>query len=385
MSLSAEPGSGAEVRRSPWRWVILLLVLSLIVGGVAGGVAGALTARLLSEDEEEVAALIVTPVGGTTNVTLSEESAITQAVEKALPSVVAVVSEEGRLLPGEDGQPRSLGSGVIIDERGYIVTNEHVVRDAARITVVLYDGEEREATLVGHDWPFTDVAVLEIAPGGLMPLSLGDSDAVVPGQRVIAVGNSLHSFRSSVTVGVASGVGRRWQRDGIFMEDLIQTDAAVNPGNSGGALINVLGQMVGMPTSVVRFDNGREVEGVAFAISSKTIQQVAGEIIEKGMVTRAYLGVSHIDLSPEIAAARGLTVERGAWISSVGDDTPADRAGIEVDDIILAMREYEITADVPFLNVLMRLQPDETIPVVLSRDGEELTLDVTLIQRRWRP
>ena len=364
------------MRRSPWRWVILLLVLSLIVGGVAGGVAGALTARLLSEDEEEVAALIVTPVGGTTNVTLSEESAITQAVEKALPSVVAVVSEEGRLLPGEDGQPRSLGSGVIIDERGYVVTNEHVVRDAARITVVLYDGEEREAT---------DVAVLEIASGGLMPLSLGDSDAVVPGQRVIAVGNSLHSFRSSVTVGVASGVGRRWQRDGIFMEDLIQTDAAVNPGNSGGALINVLGQMVGMPTSVVRFDNGREVEGVAFAISSKTIQQVAGEIIEKGMVTRAYMGVSHIDLSPEIAAARGLTVERGAWISSVGDDTPADRAGIEVDDIILAMREYEITADVPFLNVLMRLQPDETIPVVLSRDGEELTLDVTLIQRRRRP
>jgi S1-C subfamily serine protease len=367
--------------------VILLLVLSLIVGGVAGGVAGALTARLLSEDEEEVtapAAPIAAPVGDTTNVTLSEESAITQAVETALPSVVAIVSEEERLLPGEDEQPLSLGSGVIIDERGYIVTNEHVVRDAVRITVVLYDGEEREATLVGQDWPFTDVAVLEIDSGGLVPLPLGDSDAVVPGQRVIAVGNSLHNFRSSVTVGVASGVGRRWQRDGIFMEDLIQTDAAVNPGNSGGALINILGQMIGMPTSVVRFDNGREVEGVAFAISSKTIQQVAGEIIEKGMVTRAYLGVSHIDLTPEIAAARGLTVERGAWISSVGDDTPADRAGIEVDDIILAMGEYEITADVPFLNVLMSLQPDETVPVVLSRDGEELTLDVTLIQRRQR-
>jgi S1-C subfamily serine protease len=365
--------------------VILLLVLSLIVAGIAGGVAGALTARLLSEDEEEVAVPIVTPAGGTSNVTLSEESAITEAVEKTLPSVVAIVSEEGSLLPQEDGQPRSLGSGVIIDERGYIVTNEHVVSDAVRITVTLYDGEEREATLVGHDWPFTDVAVLQIDPGGLVPLPLGDSDAVVPGQRVIAVGNSLHDFHSSVTVGVASGVGRRWQRDGIYMEDLIQTDAAVNPGNSGGALINVLGQMIGMPTSVVRFDNGREVEGVAFAISSKTIQQVAGEIIEKGQVSRAYLGVSHIDLTPEIAAARGLTVQRGAWISSVGDGTPADRAGIEVDDIILAMGEYEITADVPFLNVLMRLQPDETVPVVVSRDGEELTLDVTLIQRSRRP
>ncbi len=374
-----------QVRRSPWRWVILLLVLSLIVGGAAGGVAGALTAGLLSEDEEEVAAPIVTPVGGTSAITLSEESAITQAVGKALPSVVAIVSEEGRLVAGEDGQPSSLGSGVIIDERGYIVTNEHVVRDAASITVTLYDGEEREATLVGHDWPFTDLAVLKIAQGGLIPLPLGDSDALVPGQRVIAVGNSLHDFRSSVTVGVVSGMERRWQRDGIFMEDLIQTDAAVNPGNSGGALINVLGQMVGMPTSVVRFDNGREVEGIAFAISSKTIKRVEGEIIEKGRVTRAYLGVSHIDLSPEIAAARGLTVQRGAWISSVGDDTPADRAGIEVDDIILAMGEHEITADVPFLNVLMRVKPDETVPVVLSRDGKEFTLDVTLIQRPQRP
>ena len=249
--------------------MILLLVLSLIVGGVAGGVAGALTAWVLSEDEEEVAAPIVTPVGGTTNVTLSEESAITQAVEAALPSVVAIVSEEGRLLPGEDGQPLSLGSGVIIDERGYIVTNEHVVSGATRITVALYDGEEREATLVGHDWPFTDVAVLEIDPGGLVPLPLGDSDAVVPGQRVIAVGNSLNNFRSSVTVGVASGVGRRWQRDGIFMEDLIQTDAAVNPGNSGGPVIQ----------------NGAVV-GVAFQGFSGMVAQNVGYMIPVPVVTR---------------------------------------------------------------------------------------------------
>jgi S1-C subfamily serine protease len=372
------------VRRSPWRWLTLLLVLSLLVGAAAGAAAGAVTARLLSGDEEETVAPIVTPAASTSNVTLSEESAITEAVEKALPSVVAIVSEEGAVVE-EDGQPSALGSGVIIDDRGYIVTNEHVVSGTGKLTVTLYGGEEREATLVADDWPFTDLAVLKISEGGLTALPLGDSDALVPGQMVIAVGNPLHDFRSSVTVGVASGLGRRWSRDGIFMEDLIQTDAAVNPGNSGGALINVLGQMVGMPTSVVRYDNGREVQGIAFAISSKTIQEVAGEIIDKGRVTRAYLGVSHIDLTPEIAAARGLTVERGAWISSVGDDTPADRAGIKVDDIIMAMGEYEVTADVPFLNVLMRLQPDETVPVVLSRDGEELTLDVTPVQRPQQP
>ncbi|MDP2948683.1 MAG: trypsin-like peptidase domain-containing protein [Chloroflexota bacterium] len=366
--------------------MVSLVVLSLIVGGVAGGVAGALTARILSDGElEETAAPvgIATPTSGSA-VSLSEESAITEAVGKALPSVVAIVSEEATL-PGEDQQPVALGSGVIIDERGYIVTNEHVVRDATSVRVALYGGEERQATVVGHDSPFTDLAVLKIPSGGLSPMSVGDSDALVSGQRVIAVGNPLHDFRSSVSVGVVSGVQRRWQRDGIFMEDLIQTDAAVNPGNSGGALIDVLGQLVGMPTSVVRSDNGRDVEGIALAISSKTIREVAGEIIEQGRVRRAYLGVSHIDLTPEVAAARGLREQRGAWISSVGEGTPAAQAGIEVGDIILRMGGQDVTASAPFLNVLMGLQPDETVPVVLSRDGQQLTVDVTPIQRPQRP
>jgi S1-C subfamily serine protease len=372
-----------EARRLTWGWVVWLLVLSLIVGGVAGGVAGVVTARFLSEDEEEKVVPLATPSAGVSALTLSEESAITEAVEKALPSVVAIRNEE--VTPAGTGEyPRSLGSGVIIDERGYIVTNEHVVRDAARLTVALHDGEEREASLVGQDWPFTDLAVLKIAEGGLTAMPLGDYEALVLGQRVIAVGHPLSDIDSTVTVGVVSGVQRRWQRNGIVMEDLIQTDAAVNPGNSGGALINTLGQLVGIPTTVVRSDAGREVEGVAFAISSKTVEEVTGEILAQGVVARAFLGVSHIDLTPEIAAARGVGVERGAWISSVGNDTPADRAGIEVGDVILRMGEHEITADTPFLNVLKLLKPDETIPVLIERDGEHLTLDVTLVQREPR-
>jgi S1-C subfamily serine protease len=201
---------------------------------------------------------------------------------------------------------------------------------------------------------------------------------------VIAVGNSLEDFRSSVTVGVVSGVGRRWQRDGIFMEGLIQTDAAVNPGNSGGALIDSQGRLVGMPTSVVRSDNGRTVEGVAFAIPSNAIEDVAGQIIESGSTRRAYLGVSHIDVTPEVAAARELAVDRGALVSSVGEGTPADEAGMEVGDIILRMDDLDVTADLPFLNVLMRLEPDETVPTLINRNGNEITLQVTPIQRPLR-
>ena len=353
-----------------------------MVGGVAGGIAGALTAVLLSDDEERVVAPISTPVQGGT-ILQNEESAVTEAVQKALPAVVAVINREPTST-GEGGQPLAMGSGVVIDERGYIVTNEHVVHEVGEITVLLSDGRERNAQLVGQDWPFTDLAVLKIDEEGLAPVALGDSDALVPGQRVIAVGNSLENFRSSVTLGVVSGLGRRWQRDGIFMEDLIQTDAAVNPGNSGGALIDSLGRLVGMPTSVVRSDNGRTVEGVAFAIPSKTIQDVAGQIIENGSTRRAYLGVSHIDVTPAVAAARNLAADRGAWVSSVGENTPAAAAGIEVGDIILSMAGLDITAELPFLNVLMSLEPDETVPAVINRNGDEITLEVTPIQRPLR-
>ena len=353
-----------------------------MVGGVAGGIAGALTARLLSDDEEPAVARVFTPVQGGA-VVQSEESAITEAVQKALPAVVAVINKEATPT-GEGGQPLAMGSGVVIDERGYIVTNEHVVHEVGEITVLLTDGRQRGAQLVGQDWPFTDLAVLKIDQEELATIALGDSDALVPGQRVIAVGNSLEDFRSSVTVGVVSGVGRRWQRDGIFMEGLIQTDAAVNPGNSGGALIDSLGRLVGMPTSVVRSDNGRTVEGVAFAIPSKTIGDVAGQIIENGRTRRAYLGVSHVDVTSEVATARDLAVDRGAWVSSVGEGTPADEAGIEVGDIILRVDGLDITADLPFLNVLMSLEPDETVPTVVNRNGDEITLQVTPIQRPLR-
>ena len=373
----SEPGPGLEARGSLWGWAVLVLVLSLLVGGVAGGVVGALTARLLSDDEEQVVAPISTPAPGGV-VLQNEESAITEAVEKALPAVVAVINRE------VTGRPLAMGSGVVIDERGYIVTNEHVVHEVGAITVLLSDGREVDAELVGQDWPFTDLAVLKIDGQEPAAIALGDSDALVPGQRVIAVGNSLEDFRSSVTVGVVSGVGRRWQRDGIFMEGLIQTDAAVNPGNSGGALIDSQGRLVGMPTSVVRSDNGRTVEGVAFAIPSKAIEDVAGQIIESGSTRRAYLGVSHIDVTPEVAAARQLAVDRGAWVSSVGEGTPADEAGMEVGDIILRMGDLDVTADLPFLNVLMRLEPDETVSTLINRNGNEITLQVTPIQRPLR-
>jgi S1-C subfamily serine protease len=246
--------------------------------------------------------------------------------------------------------------------------------------VILPNGEERPAEIVGHDAPFTDLAVLKIAEGGLQAIELGDSSALQLGQRVIALGNSLHDFKNSVTIGVVSGIDRRFPRENIFMEDLIQTDAAVNPGNSGGALINAAGQLIGVPTTVVRSDTGQEVEGIAFAIASRTVGDITNQIVRTGRMPRPYLGIAHQDLfTPDAARQLGLTANRGAVVTEVTPNSPAAVAGIRRGDVILRIGQQDLTPEMPFLNVLRSLRPNERVDIVIDRRGERVTLNgVTL-------
>ncbi|MFQ5879231.1 MAG: S1C family serine protease [Dehalococcoidia bacterium] len=355
-----------------------LLGLSVLLGALAGGAVGGVTAYFVSRGDDSE------PPPPAAQATSTDEAALIAAAQRVMPSVVAVFTED---VPRQDAAGRlierfSLGSGVIIDAQGYVVTNEHVIRDARRLTVRLANGEERPAQLVGHDAPFTDLAVLRIAAGDLQAIALGDSDALAPGQKVIAMGNSLHDFNSSVTLGVVSGLGRRWYKDGLFMEGLIQTDAAVNPGNSGGALVNAAGQLVGIPTTVVRSDTGVEVEGIAFAIPSSTVARVAGEIIAKGRFDRPYLGVVHQDLRPEVATQLGLILTNGALVTDVSPGSPAAAAGIRRGDVILRIAEFDITPDLPFLNVLGRLRPQQEVAIVIARNGQQVTLDGVILGLR---
>jgi 2-alkenal reductase len=342
--------------------LVWIAVLSLLLGAAAGAAAGGLTAYFITNDDAE-------PTTLSQNV-LEEESPLISAIQQAMPSVVAVLSQDANT-----SERLSLGSGVVINERGYIVTNEHVIRGATRLTAILANGEERPAQIVGHDAPFTDLAVLKIADGSLKAIEIGDSAALVLGQRVSALGNSLHDFKNGVTIGVVSGTERRFPRDNIYMEDLIQTDAAVNPGNSGGALINTAGQLVGIPTTVVRSDTGQEVEGIAFAISSRTVLDVANQIISNGRVARPYLGVVHQDLfTPDVGPQLGLTATRGAVVTDVTANSPAAAAGIRRGDVILRIGQYEVTPEMPFLNVLRNLRPNQRVDIVIDRRGERLTL-----------
>lgn len=363
------------------RWPLATLAVVALLAGLVGGLVGGLVTRFTTGTNEEVAS--EPPPQAEERVLILEESAVTEAVDRAIPAVVTVVNDQ---LPVQDVLGRlveetAVGSGVIIDERGYIVTNEHVVRDSDRLTVVFGDGTERGASLISDDYPFTDLAVIRVEPGSdqLESVPFGDSDALTLGQTVVAVGTALFEFDGTVTVGVVSGLHRRWSRNGVIMEDLVQTDAAVNHGNSGGALLNTQGELVGLNTTVIRStEDGQAVEGVAFAISSNTIAPIAQAIVEDGSYARAYLGVVHRDLTSEVAGTAAVPVDHGALILDVSPDTAAAEADLRPGDIIVRMGDYELGENMPFINALARLNPHETVPFVIYRDDDRLAVDVTM-------
>ena len=370
-----------EVRRSTGQWLFLALLIGLLSGAV-GGVAGGLVVRLTSG--EEAVEVSEAPPSAEQRVVLREESAITDVVQRAQRAVVTVISEVGprRGASGLVVEETVVGSGVIVDERGFIVTNEHVVRNSVGLEVVLANGERRPAAVVDDDSPFTDLAVLRIRAGGLTALPFGDSDALTPGQRVVAIGSTPFDLGNSVTVGVVSGVHRSWPRNGVIMEDLVQTDAAINHGGSGGALLNASGELVGLSTTVVRStEAGEVVEGMAFAISSNTVAPIARAMIEEGSFPRPYVGIVHQDVTPELAALHGLPVPDGAFVIEVARESPAQEAGLQEGDIIIQMGDVELSSEMLFINALSRLQPDESAPFVLNRGGREITLDVRLGRR----
>jgi 2-alkenal reductase len=305
-------------------------------------------------------------------------------VNAALPGVVTVVNQ-GAEHTDEQGQifgSYSVGSGFIIDERGFVVTNEHVIRDAVALTVVLANGEERPAELVSRDSPFTDLAVLRIPAGKLQPLRWGDSDRLVLGETVVALGTALFEFRNSVTVGVVSGLQRRWLREGVFMEDLIQTDAMVNAGNSGGPLVNLAGEVVGINSTVVRtVGDVTTVTGVSFAISSRTMQPVVQSIIDRGSYPRPYFGIDHQDLDSEMLVEQRLPLEHGARVLRVYGDSPAAKAGIQAGDVVLRIGGSDVTETTPFINALSRVGVNDRLDVQVWREGRILNTSVQVTPR----
>lgn len=374
-------------KRSPALPFAAILLAAAMVFGFGGAMLGAGAAYLALRPAapEATAAPGAPPVEPPLSARVDIQTAVTDAVDRIGPAVVTVVNHRqpqsapfgGRL------QPIASGSGVVIDSSGYIVTNNHVVENHERLEVVLSNGDSLPATLVGAD-PFADIAVVRVE--GPLPAQApwGNSDGLKPGETVIAIGSPLGDFRNTVTVGVVSATGRSLEADaGFRMEDLIQTDAAINNGNSGGPLVNLAGQIVGINTLVVRGGglSGNVAEGLGFAVSSNTAQAVAGQLIRQGFVRRPYLGIRWAAVTPDVAAANNLPVNHGVFLSEVVDGGPAAEAGLQNGDILTSLAGVALDQDHPFINELMRHGPGDRVEVGYLRDGETRRTEIILGER----
>ena len=279
------------------------------------------------------------------------------------------------------------GSGFIFDSDGYILTNNHVVENARRVTVTLDDGTQLDAEVVGTD-RLTDLAVLKIR-GDIFPeVPLADPDGVRAGDFVIAIGNALAlPGGPTVTFGVVGALDRIFEvKPGLQLDGLIQTDASINPGNSGGPLLNLRGEVVGINTAVARGDaSGRDVEGIGFAVGMDTAVPVARQLMDTGRVQWAWFGAGFEDLDPRRAAEVGIRIREGVVVAAVVRDGPAGKAGVRAGDIVTSMGgERTRTVRELIRNLRFSQEAGKTVEVKVHRQGEEITLDVTLGERPTR-
>jgi serine protease Do len=303
-------------------------------------------------------------------------------VAKANPGVVTVLATRA-IAAGEDAGAgevaqegrvqRGTGAGFIVDPEGLIVTNQHVVANADRIRVKLHDGRTHAAKVMGAD-NATDLALLHIAADGLTPLQFGDSDALRVGDSVIAIGNPLE-YERSVTAGIVSALGRKVYEAEPF-ENFIQTDAAINRGNSGGPLLNKRGEVIGVNT-VIRSD-GR---GISFAVPSNVVKRVFAQLRSQGYVARGYLGLTPVSLTPELREGLGLGDLQGVVVADVSNNFPAERAGIRPYDVVTHFNGRSVTQADDFFACVADSAPQQKVEIAVVRGGQPMKFYPTLEQR----
>lgn len=373
---------------------LLYLILIVIVSGLIGYMTATWTVNRripATASTDEVAAIVSTDKKSAPSrrIEVREVANLSDAAESALPAVVYVkVTQKARyqqpnsifdLLFGFAQIPRDqvgLGSGVIIRPDGYIVTNNHVIANADVIEVTLENNQVYKARLVGTD-PATDIALIKIEAENLPAVPMGNSDDLRLGEWVLAIG-SPYDLRSTITAGIVSAKGRSMPNyDGQYrVESFIQTDAAVNPGNSGGALVNAAGELVGINTSIISLTGS--YAGYSFAVPVNIVSKVADDFIEFGAVQRAMLGVGIADVNAQIAAQANLVDIDGVYVTTVQKDGPAFNAGIIQGDVIKEINLNPVHNSAGLQEQLNRLRPGEKAVITVLRDGKQHEIIVTL-------
>ena len=369
----------------------------IVVGGViaTAAIIFAVFVSFNSITDNGTGELIVTngnyaqTVGETVGVGKSYDYSLIDIFEKSEESVVQVNVLRG----GSDG---GMGSGFVYSEEGYIITNQHVVKDAKKVTVTFLDGEAYIGDVIGTD-PDLDIAVVKVSPSNtyLQPITIGDSSKLKVGEKIVAIGNPF-GLSGSMTSGIVSQIGRLLpQESGYSIPDVIQTDAAINPGNSGGPLINMKGEVVGINTAIQSITG--EFSGIGFAVPSNTVKKIVPVLIEDGEFKHPWMGISGTDVDPELADFRELKSSKGFLVISVIEGSPAEQAGLigvtetkEIDgrelavdgDIVLSIDGKTVRK---ISDILIHLQREKSIgdEMVLSvnRNGEILELTMVLEER----
>lgn len=374
--------------------LVAAALVCAILGGVGGGALTAhmtnskwekATDELQSSFQEQIAELQnnqgTNQQSGPNAKPVSSENGLTpaQVYSQNVNSVVAISNLGAGNQWGQATQ--SSGSGFIVSEDGYILSNYHVVQNAQTLTVTLYDGTEYQAKVVGYD-AVSDVALLKIEASGLPPVTIGSSEDLEVGEQVVAIGNPLGELTSTLTGGYISAKGRTINTEGTLL-NMLQTDAAINAGNSGSPLFNMKGEVVGITTAKYSgsTNSGASIEGIGFAIPVDDVMSIFKDLKEYGYVTgQAYLGVEVRDMDTSVGDIYNLPV--GPYVNSVTEGGASEKAGVQAGDIIIALGDNEITNYSDLANALRHFKAGDSTTITVFRSGQKLTLDITLAEKQ---
>lgn len=355
----------------------VVLGVALLTGlGITAGmyIQGQLTADPLSS--------LNSTTDGNATVT-NQESTIAAIAEKVGPSVVSIVTKSQAASYYGNTSQEGAGTGIIISADGYVMTNNHVIENAGDVVVVDSTGEQYDnITVIGRD-PLNDVAFLKIESSNTFkPVTLGNSSTLRIGQQVVAIGNALGQYSNTVTSGIVSGVGRPVTANASngkteSLTDLVQTDASINPGNSGGPLLNTAGQVIGINTAVAE-----DANGIGFSIPINSTKGVLAGVLENGKVSRSFLGVSYLNITPSVAKQYELNVKEGAYIykaegSAISIGSPADKAGFKDKDVITRINDDVVGKQGGLSSIIGQYRPGDKVVVTFIRDGKEQTSELT--------
>ena len=357
--------------------------LSLLLGIIfIAFTSGMLGAGLILQTND-VPNITSNPAVDGNELSTGSEKSVSKIVESVGPSVVSIVVESQANTIFGTVMQSGAGTGVIISGDGYILTNNHVVGNSKSATVMLDDGTVYEnVEVVGSD-PLNDIAFMKIKDAKDLPtVTLGDSSTVRVGQQVVAIGNALGQYQNTVTTGILSGVGRPvtagsesgGQQENLV--DLLQTDAAINSGNSGGPLVNMAGQVIGINTAIVA-----DANNIGFSIPINSTKGLIEGLLKTGEVKRAFLGVNFINITPSVAKELKLSVTEGAYVfgdNAVSPNSPAAKAGIEKGDIITKINDNQIGRSQGLSTIIGMYRPNTKVAITILRDGKTITKDVTL-------